>query len=244
MLRRRSRVWRPSPIGRHKCRLSAPEQFFLSILAGIVLALILIWMFNLQLRPLIVDIAQAKVDNAVSLAVSEVVADDIALGAVSYDDLIGFETDSAGQISALKSNMGEANLLRTHILHRLVNELNQLTTKELMIPLGNLTGNILFSGLGPPIPVRVLSVGSASTTFENQFSSAGINQTRHQVILSISVTVNMLLPGGITQHTVNSKITVAETVILGQVPDNYTYFSEFDNAKDAADHYFVYGSGQ
>lgn len=225
-------------------RLTPLEQLGVSVLAGVLLAGAAIVLFHLQLRPLIEDMAAAKVDNAVSLAVSEVVAEDIAAGVVSYDDLITLETDGAGQVVALKSNMGEANLLRSHILHRLVSELNQLTADELMIPLGNLTGNLLFSGMGPDIPVRILSVGSASTSFENQFSAAGINQTRHQIVLNIRVTVNMLLPGGIVQHTAASAITVAETVLLGEVPEHYTYFSQFDSAKDAADHYFLYGDGQ
>jgi sporulation protein YunB len=229
---------------RRRSRLSSLEQFFLSVLAGLLLAVLVIFLFNLQMRPLIVNMAAAKVDNAVSLAVSEVVANDITLGVVSYDDLISFETDSTGQIVALKSNMGETNLLRVHILHRLISELNQLTVEELRIPMGNLTGNMLLSGLGPAVPVRVVSVGSVSTGFENEFSTAGINQTRHQIVLTIAVKVNLLLPGGITQHTVNSRITVAETVLMGQVPENYTYFSQFDTAKDASDQYFDYGAGR
>lgn len=235
------RRWRPVFVRRRLRRLTSLEQFALSAVVGLLLALAAIWGFNLSLRPLIVDMAATRVDNAVSLAVSEVVADDIARGLVSYDDLVRFETDDSGRLVALKSNMGEANLLRVHILHRLVSELNQLTTEELSIPMGNLTGNVLLSGLGPGLPVRILSVGSASTSFENQFSAAGINQTRHQIVLKISVTVNLLLPGGITQHTATSRITVAETVLLGQVPENYTYFSQFDTAKEAADSYFDYG---
>ena len=241
MFYRRRHVWRPIPARRLRNRLTSLEQFFLSVLVGLLLAVSVIALFNLRLRPIIVDMAAAKVNNMVSLAVSEVVADDIALGVVSYDDLISFERNDSGQVVALKSNMGEANLLRVHIMHRLVRELNQLTTEELLIPTGNLTGNMLLSGLGPDVPVRVLSVGSASTGFENQFSSAGINQTRHQIVLKITVTVNLLLPGGVTQHTVDSRITVAETVLMGQVPENYTYFSQFEDAKDAAEHYFVYG---
>ena len=241
---RRSHYWRPPRPCRHWRGLSFLEQLCLSVLAGLLLAVMAITLFHHRFRPVILDMAATRVDNMVSLAISEVVADDIALGHVSYDDLISFERDESGQTVALKSNMGEANLLRVHIMRRLVEELSQLTIEELFIPMGNLTGNMLLSGLGPDIPVRVLSIGSASAGFENQFSSAGINQTRHQIVLKIMVTVDLLLPGGAAQHTVDSRITVAETVLMGQVPENYTYFSQFDNAKEAADHYFLYGNGQ
>ena len=69
------------------------------------------------------------------------------------------------------------------------------------------------------------SVGSSSARFENAFSSAGINQTKHQIILNIDVTVSILLPGFTTATKISNAVTVAETIIVGTVPDTYTYFS-------------------
>ena len=81
------------------------------------------------------------------------------------------------------------------------------------------------------------SVGSSSARFENQFESAGINQTKHRIVLRIDVYVSVLLPGYSAVTQVSNEITVAETVIVGEVPDTYTYFStvpaEYDaDAKD------------
>jgi hypothetical protein len=69
------------------------------------------------------------------------------------------------------------------------------------------------------------SVGSSSAKFENQFQSAGINQTNHQIILKVDVKVSILLPGYTTATTVSTAVTVAETVVVGAVPETYTYFS-------------------
>ena len=68
-------------------------------------------------------------------------------------------------------------------------------------------------------------MGSSSANFENAFTTAGINQTKHQIVLNIDVTVSILLPGFSTATTVSNAVTVAETVIVGSVPDTYTYFS-------------------
>ena len=83
----------------------------------------------------------------------------------------------------------------------------------------------LLAGRGPRIKVRMESVGSSSARFENEFSSAGINQTNHRIVLHIDVSVAILLPGFTTATQVSNAVTVAETVIVGTVPDTYTYFS-------------------
>ena len=65
----------------------------------------------------------------------------------------------------------------------------------------------------------------SSARFENEFTSAGINQTNHRIVLHIDVSVAILLPGFTTATKVSTAVTVAETVIVGGVPDTYTYFS-------------------
>ena len=87
------------------------------------------------------------------------------------------------------------------------------------------SGSVLLAGRGPSISVRMESVGSSSAWFENEFTSAGINQTKHQIVLNIDVAVSILLPGFSTATVVSNAVTVAETVIVGSVPDTYTYFS-------------------
>ena len=69
------------------------------------------------------------------------------------------------------------------------------------------------------------SVGSSEANFRNAFTSAGINQTKHQIILTVDVSVSILLPGFRTATKVSNSFIVAETVIVGTVPDTYTYFS-------------------
>ena len=83
----------------------------------------------------------------------------------------------------------------------------------------------ILAGRGPRISVRMESVGSSSARFENTFTSAGINQTNHRIVLHIDVSVAILLPGFTTATKVSNAVTVAETVIVGTAPETYTYFS-------------------
>ena len=88
-----------------------------------------------------------------------------------------------------------------------------------------LIGGTVFSGRGPGIPVRIVSVSNVTADFTNEFSSAGINQTRHQIILNIKVDIDMLIPGGTLQDTVTTSMVIAETVIVGTVPGTYADMS-------------------
>lgn len=209
-------------------------------IVGVGLALLLIHTLNARLRPIMVDLAEAKINNEVtqllSLAVEQLPMD--------YGEAVTLEKDGEGRITALTSNMGAIGSYRARLTQRLVEALDEMKKEALSIPLGSATGFDLLSGRGPGIPVKVLSVGAVNSRFENVFTSAGINQTRHQIMLKLTVTVSILLPGSTSQTDVECEVCAAETVIVGSVPENYTYFSQFDNAKDAADHYFDYGAGQ
>ena len=46
-----------------------------------------------------------------------------------------------------------------------------------------------------------------------------------RIVLRIDVYVSILLPGYSTVTQVTNEITVAETVIVGEVPGTYTYFA-------------------
>ena len=179
----------------------------------------------LHMRPIIVSLATARVSNAVNRIVVDAVRDAIDSGRVDYNVLIHLEKDETGRVAALESNMAAFNRLRSQIADEILRRLSEVSTSELSIPVGTLTGSTLLAGRGPCIRVRMQAVGSASAAFRNQFTAAGINQTRHQIFLDVDVYMSILLPGMKTSTRVSNEIAVAETVIVGGVPDTYTYFS-------------------
>ena len=180
---------------------------------------------TVQMRPILESLAVTRVSNAINSIVSEAVDEAIDNGEINYDDLISFEKDREGRITAVYSNMAAFNRLQSKILDIILKRVDQVSARDLSIPVGTLTGSTLLAGRGPRISVRMESVGSSSATFENEFTSAGINQTKHKIVLKIDVSASILLPGFSTAVVVSNNVTVAETVIVGSVPDTYTYFS-------------------
>ena len=194
----------------------------LSVVVGL---LTLVITAAVQMRPLLASLATTKVSNTVTRIVSEAVYQAIEDGEIRYDGLVTFEKDETGQITAVRSNMAAFNHLQADILDTILTRIDQVSARELSIPVGTLTGFSLLAGREPRISVRMESVGSSEANFHNEFVSAGINQTKHQIILTVDVSVSILLPGFTTATKVSNSFIVAETVIVGSVPDTYTYFA-------------------
>lgn len=191
----------------------------------------------LQLRPIMDSMATARVSNAVHKAVAQAVTETIASGNYEYHDLITLEKDQNGKITALMSNMTRFNQLQVEVGESVMKKVGSVSDTELAIPLGSLSGNVFLAGRGPDVRIKILSVGSPETAFENNFTDAGINQTKHKIVLNIAVTVRILMPGYTTVTTVNSTLAVAETVIVGEVPETYTYFHS--NSTDQVQEYIT-----
>ena len=188
-----------------------------------------------QLRPIMGSMATARVSNVIHKAVAEAVTETIGTGNYNYSDLISLEKDADGKITALTSNMIQFNQLQIEVSENVMKKVGMVSSSELSIPIGSLTGIALLAGRGPDLHVRILSVGTPSAEFENRFTDAGINQTKHQIVLNVEVTVRILMPGYTTSTTVNHSLAVAETVIVGSVPDTYTYFHS-DSTNDVQEY--------
>lgn len=222
--------------GLFRRRLLRREKLLLVLLAGAVAALALFLTATAHLRPVLVSLATVRVSNTVTRIVAAAVNETVFDGDVDYDSLIELEKDNEGRIVALKSDMAEFNRLQSAVLDGILRRMEEVDTRELSIPAGTLTGSPLLAGRGPEIRVRMQSVGSPSARFENSFTAAGINQTKHQILLVVDVSVGILLPGFSTGTRVSNSFNVAETVIVGSVPENYTYFHASDIESTAEDY--------
>ena len=195
---------------------------FLGLLVFLLaLALSSFVLFRGKYRPVIRSLAETQVKNATSDLTNDAIAKQIAAGNIAYDRIVYFEKDLNGRITALKTNIGEINRLKTDILNIINDEILALDTSDIGIPLGSLLLPEFFSGKGPVIPVRILSIRNSDAVFASDFSQAGINQTLHRLNMQVSIDVAVLVLGQASSFTVTSEVVVAETVIVGEVSDTF-----------------------
>lgn len=187
----------------------------LLFLAGLLLFL------RLYIAPMVQELAKAMVSNRGSYIINEAIEAQLISEDIDYDSIVFLEKDVTGAITALRTNINEVNRLKTQILSVVDTMLLDLDVNEIGVPLGSLILPELFSGSGPKLPVRVMSISTSDASFHNVFSEAGINQTSHQITMDVTITMTILTPVGTDTVTVMSTVVVAETVIVGSVPGSY-----------------------
>ena len=197
------------------------RSFLRFLICLLVMAAVIFGMFRSRYRDVIRGLAETQVKNTTSDLANDAIARQIADGVIQYDRIVFFEKDLEGRITALKTNMSEINRLKTDILNIINDEILALDTSDIGIPMGSLILPELFSGKGPVIPVHILSIRNSDAAFRSNFSQAGINQTIHQLIMLVSVDVAVLVLGQTGSFTVTSEVVVAETVIVGDVPNTF-----------------------
>ena len=179
-----------------------------------------------RMRPVVEQYAVSRVTYLATRIINDIIDEELSRAGGVYDNLVSFEKNQNGDISALKTDIVRINQLKAAIISRVAEELAQLDTSQISIPLGNLLGGDLLSGRGPKIPVRLVPVGSVSTNFISAFTNAGINQTRHQIVIDATVSMSVIAPGTRAGCQINTKVNIAETILIGNVPEGYTYIDD------------------
>lgn len=187
----------------------------------VIIGVVGLMLFRSRYQAAIRSLAQTQVKNATSDIINDAIEQQIATGDIQYDRMVYFEKDLDGRITALKTNMSEVNRLKTSILNLINDEILAIDTDDIGIPIGSLILPEIFSGRGPQIPVHILSIRNSDANFTSYFTEAGINQTLQQLTMEVLVDVTVLILGETEEFTVTSQVVVAETIIVGQVPDTY-----------------------
>lgn len=145
-------------------------------------------------------------------------------GNYDYDYFVDLGVGDDGQVTSLNANMSRINAFSAALL----DYVGQLDRKNLQvsIPVGNLTGSSLLLGRGPNITVRMIMLTSPHIQFRSELSAAGINQTEHRLFLDVVVDIDVLVPWGSVATQVTTEVLIAQTVIVGRVPNLYVNTTE------------------
>lgn len=201
------------------------RRFFRKLAAWVIVLFALgaaaLILFRSFYRDEIRTLAETQVKNTTSDLINDAVEAEISRGDILYDRIVYFEKDLNGRITALKTNMGEVNRLKTETLNIINDEILALDTTDMGISLGSLVLPEVLAGRGPAIPVEIISIRNSDASFTSHFSEAGINQTLHQLTMDVSVDVSVLVLGKTDSFTVTAEVMVAQTVIVGDVPATF-----------------------
>ena len=175
---------------------------------------------SIYLKKISTEIAIADAKDVITAKVNDAVIQTLAEGDYDGDYFVTFQKSDTGEVSAISSNMARINELSSRVLEKVVGSTKE-NTVTIGIPIGNLTGASLLMGRGPKIPVKIVVLSSSRVEFDNSIITAGINQTKHQINLRVTVDMEILVPWGTQSTEVGTDVLIADTVIVGKVPDTY-----------------------
>lgn len=199
------------------------NQLLLVLLAWVTILAGSVLLIDMRLRPLIKKVA----GNQARVYATKAINNSIAAAMLGSElrpstDLIHISYDDTGKVTAVQTDTGTLNLLAAEITDEVSRRISQLQEQSIQIPVGTLLGHQLVSGRGPRILFKIIPVGFVETKLVQRFESAGINQTRHQIILEITSNITAVLPGYSTYSSATASVTLADTVIVGVSPQSYT----------------------
>jgi sporulation protein YunB len=188
-----------------------------------VLVLVLMLSFIVverNLKPTILAIAEAKARLIATEAINDAIHEKVVTD-VDYRDLIYVHKDNRGRVVLMQPNTIKINKLASDTTLEVQRTLEELPASGFKVPLGQVLGSQLLANYGPPIKVNILPIGTVTVEVEDEFTEAGINQTRHRLYLKIVANVKIVIPLVSSYVKVSTSVPVAETIIVGEVPSTY-----------------------
>lgn len=181
---------------------------------------IIFYKIDKDIRPVLSAVSNSEVRILATEAINKIVKEELSDN-IKYSDFVSIKTDKNGDISAIEMNTIEMNKFGAKVALRVQEEMEFIGGRGVSIPLGVITNSSLLSYYGPKINVKVMPLGNVTTDFKSELQSAGINQCRYRVYISVSTNAQIMVPFGEEKVNVVSTIPIAETLIVGKVPSSY-----------------------
>lgn len=200
---------------------SLKKLIALILLVSGTLFFIFAFVFTKYLRPRILTISQSYAENEVSMIIDQEVKRIMLEEFLSYDKITIINRDSSGRVTSISANSVLINNFANELDIKIGDRIDSNDVIENKVYISSLIGSDLFSGIGPKIPIRFQPVSVTHADITHSFEEAGINQTIHTITLLITVDIEILLPFAHSIMTVKSEMPIAQTLIVGTVPEAY-----------------------
>lgn len=205
----------------YKNKNKRKPNIFLLIIFYLAFVLLISKIFEQNILPNMLVLAESRAQYIATILMDKVISEYITDHNISYEQFFTMEKNNQGQVTAFISNTSNINQMKSQMTLTVQDRLNSIDSGTINIPLLNFTGNLFLSDLGPKIPVRILSTGYINMDIKSQFTSVGINQTKHEVYIQCHSEITMMLPGRRKTAEINSTVPLTEAVIVGVVPNTY-----------------------
>lgn len=189
----------------------------------IIMLLFGILIIDFRLKASLLQMAKSKVQVSGTEKINQIVKQKI-VSQVKYEEIITVHKDGEGKIVMIQPDTIVLNKIMADTISEVANSLGLMQAEFIEIPLGQLSGSNIIAGYGPRFKVKIIPAGEVHVDILNKFEQAGINQTRHLIYFKIDSDIRVAVPMLKDEIKVSAIIPLAETIIVGQVPETYVNF--------------------
>ena len=204
--------------------VSRKKRFLRTVLLLIVLLIVLlslsVALLSVNMRPAMAALAIARIRSVAARAMNDAILESMG-DETNYARLIQVH-ESSERVYMLQANTHKMNILAADCAEAAQERISQMGDQGISIPIGTITGISFLAGKGPSLKVTFSPAGSVQSEFNSEFVSSGINQTLYRVNLLLTASVRLVMPGVSETIFVRAEAAIAESIIVGDVPEVYT----------------------
>ena len=196
----------------------------------LIVVIIMMVFTDSVVRPVVLGYAENMAEIEATKMINGAIKQILEQDGFEYSEYVDIITDGEGNITAVTADTVELNILIAKIILKIQNDISRSGVLNFKVPLGNVTGSAYFIGRGPKLPMSVSVSTAVHHSVTSEFSDAGVNQTLHRMVLHISTGAYVMVPFYTASTTAEIQMPLAETVIVGKVPDAFTVVIEGSNS--------------
>lgn len=178
-----------------------------------------IFFLNNNLEPKVLALCDTRAKSIAVKTTNTVIQEKFS--SLDYSDLVNLKQDENGKVIAINADVIKLNKIASDVALSVQEELNKVEEVVIKYPIASLFFENIFSGYGPKLVIKVVPSGSVSVEFFSEFEDCGINQTRHKISINVKTNVRIIAPFFSKTNEYSDEITIAESVIVGDVPETY-----------------------
>ncbi len=203
---------------RRRRRLSFKKKTL--IVLCVLLALLVL--IDCRLRPMMLVNACSRAKGIAVNAVNAAVLKTLEELPDDYESFIQVDYGENGEIRSLQAHAAAVNRVKASVNTAVCEAVAKSELQSFSIPLGTLSGVAVLSGKGPPVTCRTMVLNTPVVTLQSDLTAAGINQTLHRIDINVTVMLTVTLPMQTDTISLETGFLLAQTVLVGDVPDSYT----------------------
>lgn len=208
-------------------RAGSRKKIVLACVTVLLLAVFAAVWLNAGMHKAMEALAVARIKAVTARAMNQAILD--CLGESSGGSDVINVRETGERVYLLQTDAYRMNTLAAECAKAAQDLIAQMGEQGISIPVGTIMGIPFLAGRGPKLRVTFTPAGSVQSAFDTEFTSSGINQTLYRVKLRLTASVQIVMPGVYRSVSVTSEAAIAESVIVGEVPQVYTDVANTDD---------------